>query len=112
MTAEGVYDRAIEEAAQCMVAAARSDQFATAVCAWILEALQARGGVADAESVDKSMLRGVLEDTVELAVRKSIDELLPNVRERSGEAARVEPYLVDGLRQNLQRIAERLPIAH
>ena len=53
-----------------------------------------------------------LEDTVELAVRKSIDELLPNVREHSGEAARVEPYLVDGLRQNLHRIAERLPIAH
>jgi hypothetical protein len=111
-TVAAKYDRAIEKAAQCVVTVARTDQFATAGQAWMLKALQLRGGLADGDVVDRAVLRTVLEDVVELAIAKSIEELLPNAGGHSGEAPDVEAHLADGLRQNLRRIAERFPVAH
>ena len=111
MTTEGAYDHAIEMAARCMVTAARADQFATAAQVWMLEALRLRGGLADGEWVDRTVLRDVLEDAVSMAVAKSMDEPSPTISEHSGEAVHVEVY-ADDLRQNLQRIAERFRVTH
>ena len=103
-TVTAKYDRAIERAAQCMITVARADQFATATRAWFFDALRLRGGLADCDGVDSAVLRRVLEDVVELAVAKSIKELLPDAGQRGGDAP-----LAEGLRQNLYRLAERLP---
>jgi hypothetical protein len=99
------YDRAIGEAAQCMVTVARVEQFATAAQAWMFEALRLRGGLTAGNAVDRVVLQSVLEDVVELALAKSIKELLPDAGQRPGDAP-----LAEGLRQNLYRLAERFPV--
>jgi hypothetical protein len=99
------YNRAIEEAAQCMVTVARVEQFATAAQAWMFEALRLRGGLTAGNAVDRVVLQSVLKDVVELAVTKSIKELLPDAGQRCGDAP-----LAEGLRQNLYRLAERFPV--
>jgi hypothetical protein len=99
------YDRAIAKAAECMVTVARADHFATAAQAWMLQALRLRSGLPDGNGVDSAVLQAVLEDVVELAVARTIKELLPDAGRRSGDA----PF-AEGLRQNLYRLAERFSV--
>jgi hypothetical protein len=109
---EAAYEQAIEMAAQCMLTVARTDEVATAAQAWMLQALRLRGGLADGEQVDRTVLRNVFEDAVSMAVAKALDQALPQILGHSGEVARVEGTVADGLRQNLQRIAEQFPGVH
>jgi hypothetical protein len=109
---EAAYEQAIEMAAQCMLTVARTDEVATAAQAWMLQALRLRGGLADGEQVDRTVLRNVFEDAVSMAEAKTLDQALPQILGHSGEVARVEGTVADGLRQNLQRIAEQFPGVH
>src|SRR5579864_613795 len=81
---EPAYDQAIEMAAQCMVTVARADDSTTAGQAWLLKALRLRGELTDGNGVDRTIARTVLEEVVELAVAKSIEELPQDAREHSG----------------------------